>query len=300
MSIPEQSSEQVGLEDQKPDSGFVALLDVLGFGSMTEQRRSQVAAALEHSVDSLLPKLSELMPQSSKQRLKEPIVRMFSDTIIIAFPRIQGSSVIQDIFHFVNDYLGMLYCLLLSDRVLLRGAVGYGTIIERKYGIYGTAVLDAQDEYEATSWAGIHFTVAATSFIAKWHDRAKKHEVTDTRVLPGTGHNINQTQFYVSIVPFKAPHKFSCDVSPTLVNQRFIVPWPKDFRSVIESEHIIAQRLLTTYTRIHEAMDDEYEHGSERVREIITNTLCFAEAYLSRFPEVNKPLNWEGPLPPMS
>lgn len=300
MSIPELSSEQVGPEEQKPDNGFVALLDVLGFGSMTEQRRSQVAAALEQAVDSLLPKLSELMPQSSKQRLKMPVVRMFSDTIIVAFPRIQGTSVIQDMFHFVNDFLGMLFCLLLSDRILLRGAVGYGTILERKYGIYGTAILDAKNEYEETSWASIHFTVAATSFMAKWHQWAMENGVSDTRLLPGTTYVMNRTQFYVSNVPFKSSHKFSSDIPLTEVGKRFVVPWPKDLRTVIESEHILAQKQTTSYTRIHEVMDVEFAHGSERVREIITNTLDFAETYLTRFPDVNRPLNWEGPLPPMS
>ncbi|MBK6291626.1 MAG: hypothetical protein KA339_00070 [Candidatus Kapabacteria bacterium] len=297
MSILEQSSEQVGPEEQKTDNGFVALLDVLGFGSMTEQRRSQVAAALEHAVDSLLPKLSEMMPHSSKERLKEPVVRMFSDTIIVAFSRIQGASVIQDMFHFVNDFLGMLFCLLMSDRILIRGSVGYGTIIERKYGIYGTAILDAKNEYEETSWASIHFTVAATSFIAKWHLWAMENGVSDTRLLPGTAHVMNRTQFYVSNVPFKSSHKFSSDIPPTMIGKRFVVPWPKDLRTVIESEHILAQKQTTSYTRIHEVMDVEYEHGSERVREIITNTLDFAEAYLARYPDVNRPLNWEGPLP---
>jgi hypothetical protein len=297
MSIAEQTGIPSETDELRPDTGFVALLDVLGFGGMTEQRTSQVAAALEHAVDSLLPKLTELMPQSSKQRLKEPVVRMFSDTIIIAFPRIQGSSVIQDMFHFVNDYLGMLFCLLLSDRILLRGAVGYGTIIQRKYGVYGTAILDAQDEYEATSWAGIHFTVAATSFIAKWHDWARTNDVADTRVLPGTTHIMNQTQFYVMNVPFKEAHKFSCIISPHVVTQRFIVPWPKDYRAVIDSQDILAQNQATTYTRIHEVMDVELELGTDRIREIITNSLAFSEAYLARFPDVNMPLNWEGPLP---
>ncbi|GMV23840.1 MAG: hypothetical protein D8M52_10820 [Chlorobi bacterium] len=141
------------------DKGFVAILDVLGFGRLSEQDQSAVASVLEHTIDRLLPMFDSMSSDTVTGRLKSTKFRMFSDTIVIAFPREPNGAVNQDMFHFISDYLGSLFCLLLDQNIPLRGAVGYCTIVEGKYGIYGKAVVDAKYEYEATSWAGIHYNL---------------------------------------------------------------------------------------------------------------------------------------------
>lgn len=281
------------------DKGFVAILDVLGFGGLSEKEQSQVASILEQTIDRILPTFDSTMSDSVKGRMKAPFVRMFADTIIIAFPRESDGAVNQDMFHFVNNYLGLLFCLLLTHNVLIRGAVGYGTIVGGTYGIYGKAVNDAKKEYEATSWAGIHYTPAATSFIAKWQVWAVSNDVKDVRTLPGTAHNANQTQFFVARVPFKPLHKHESTIDPRLVSHRFTVPWPKDLRFVIEARDILLVEPKTAHTRAVEILSAGLDTCQDRVREIRNNTIGFLESYLGHFPDVNSAFEVRGPIPPL-
>lgn len=281
------------------DKGFVAILDVLGFGKLSEQDQSAVASVLEHTIDRLLPMFDSMRSDTVTGRLKSTKFRMFSDTIVIAFPREPNGAVNQDMFHFINDYLGSLFCLLLDQNILLRGAVGYGTIVEGKYGIYGKAVVDAKYEYEATSWAGIHYTTAATSFIAKWHSWAANNDVKDSRSLIGTTHNANQMQFFVSDVTFKTELKNDANARPMHIAQRFAVPWPKDLRFVKNVSEILLHQPKTAHMRALAILSVDLDSLEDRVREIRLNTIGFLERYLARFPDANLPLEWEGPLPPL-
>jgi hypothetical protein len=284
----------------EPDMGFVALLDVLGFKTMDEARQIQVSDLLEQAVDEHLPRLWSVQSDRYGRWVQSPIVRMFSDTIVIAFPRAKGGPVAQDLMYFVNDYLGMLFCLLLEDGVKLRGAVGYGSVIERTYAVLGSALLDAEREYEATSWAGIHYTFKAMSFIMRWHQWAQEQNITDNRLLPGTEHRLMLTQFYGVRVPFKSDHTFLVDLDPDMVRHRFVVPWPKEVQSCFHVSQILSGSYDTTYTRIHRVMDEEFNQcACERVRTILAHTIEFADGYLQKFPDVNTPIEFTGPLPQM-
>lgn len=294
---PDNSIKPSG-DEFESDAGFVALLDVLGFKNMKPSQQKAAADTLEQVVDEMWPTMVEFKHDDYSRWLKKPCVRMFSDTIVIAYPRTPNGRVAQDLFHFVNDTLGLLYCYLLTDGVLLRGSVGYGSIWERPYGVYGSAIIDAQAEYEKTSWAGIHYSVKATSIVARWHAWAQEHGVADDRKLLGTEHNLNQTQFYVAEVPFKSTCALPTSVPPSLARNRFVVPWPKDIRALYNSAHILANEYTTAYERIHEVFDAELQRcNGDRVREILTYTTNFADKYLSRFPELNLPIEWQGPLP---
>lgn len=298
MSQDSDSSVSPSSDAPQSDNGFVALLDVLGFKRMTPSRQQAVAASLEQAVDEVLPSIGGLRYDDYARWLKKPCVRMFSDTIVIAFPRMPNGPVAQDLFHFVNDTLGLLYCCLFTDGILLRGSVGYGSIWERRYGVFGSAIIDAQAEYEETSWAGIHYSANATLFIKQWHSWAMERGVRDTRQLAGTEHNLNQTQFYVADVPFKCSYKLPTSVPPELVRMRFVVPWPKDFRMVFDRSRILGNDCQTAHARIYEVVEAEL-HGCEdkRVNQILDNTMKFADTYLAKFPGVNRPIEWHGPLP---
>lgn len=279
--------------DDEPhsDNGFVALLDVLGFKRMSTERQRAVIDTLEQAVDEVFPLIRGLRYDDYARWLKKPCVRMFSDTIVIAFPRTPNGPIAQDLFHFVNDTLGLLYCWLFTDGILLRGSVGYGTIWERRYGVFGSAVIDAQTEYEETSWAGIHYSSTATSVIAQWHAWAMKQGVRDSRQIAGTEHNLNQAQFYVANVPFKSSSKMPASIQPAWVSKRFVVPWPKDIRAVYDIPSILANDQKMTCARIHEVLDSELQrYQSDRVQEILTYTMNFADTYLSRFPHLNPPI----------
>jgi len=282
------------------DKGLVALLDVLGFKGLDESEQIRVCALLEQAVDKDLPKMWRMYASSFGRWLQTPIVRMFSDTIIVTFPRTKNGPVAQDLFHFVNNYLGMLFCLLLEDGITLRGAIGYGTISQRKYSIVGSAIIDAGQEYEQTSWAGIHYTAAATAFTVKWHQWAHDNKLADDRRLFETSHNLNQTQFYVAEVPFKATYAQPKHLDSKAASQRFVVPWPKDLRYCLNAREIISHSYETMHSRIHAVLDRLLaQHTETRKREILSNTIAFADKYLLTFPDVNKPIEWAGPLPPM-
>jgi hypothetical protein len=291
---------QPSINEVQTDNGFVALLDVLGFKSMSDEKQQVVAALLEHACDEVLPTIWQISAERYERWLQVPVVRMFSDTIVIAFPQTKGSSVAQDQFHLVNDYLGMLFCLFLSEGLMLRGAIGYGSIIVRKYSILGSAIIDASVEYEATSWAGIHCTVCATRFVFRWHKWARETGVVDDRTLPLSDHNLNQALFYVTKVPFKQSCNRLANVPIEIAALRFTVPWPKDYRTIFATRAVLAGEYHSTHTQILGVINAEQEKtDSDRVREILCNTLGFAERYLGRFSDYNAPLIWEGPLPPL-
>lgn len=294
---PDRSSNESD-DELQTDNGFVALLDVLGFKRMSTERQRAVVDTLEQAVDEVFPLIGGLRYDDYARWLKKPCVRMFSDTIVIAFPRTPYGPIAQDLFHFLNDTLGLLYCCLFTDGVLLRGSVGYGRIWERRYGVFGSAIIDAQAEYEETSWAGIHYSANATSVIAEWHAWAMERGVNDSRQLAGTGHNLNQTQFYVADVPFKSSCKLPASIPPEWERKRFIVPWPKYFRAIHDIPRILANDHMTQHARIHKVLDSELQRcQSDRVQEILTYTMDFADTYLSRFPDLNLPIEWRGPLP---
>lgn len=297
MGDPENTATP-SINEVQTDSGFVALLDVLGFKRMPHERQQAVVETLEHVVAEVWPETSGLKHDDYSRWLKKPLIRMFSDTIVIAYPRTTNGPVAQDLFHYVNDTLGLLYCYLFTEGILLRGCVGYGSIWERRYGVYGSATIDAQTEYEQTSWAGIHYSAIATSEIARWHDWAMKRGVRDNRQLSGTQHNLNQTHFYVAEVPFKESCKLPAHLPPEWVRKRFVVPWPKDYRVLFDFPNILANDYKTTYARIHVVLEAELQRcENARVREILSYTTSFADTYLSKFPELNLPIEWQGPLP---
>lgn len=298
MSSEPRHTAKSSNDELSTDTGFVALLDVLGFKDMEPSRQQAVADSLELVVDEVWPKMVGMTHDSYSRWLNKPCVRMFSDTIVIAYPRPPQGPVAQDLFHFVNDTLGLLYCYLFTDGFLLRGSIGYGSIWERRYGVFGSAIIDAKAEYEETSWAGIHYSAEATSVVTRWHVWAKEHGVADDRELMGTEHNLNQTQFYVADVPFKPSCKLPTSIHPHYAGKRFVVPWPKDIRAIYDIANILRNDQKTTYARIHEVLDVELQRcNSDRVREILTNTTNFANTYVARFPDVNRPIEWQGPLP---
>jgi hypothetical protein len=297
MGDPEITA-QPSINEVQTDNGFVTLLDVLGFKRMPHERQQAVVETLEHVVAEVWPETSGLKHNRYSRWLKKPLIRMFSDTIVIAYPRTPNGPVAQDLFHFVNNTLGLLYCYLFKEGILLRGCVGYGSVWERRFGVYGTAIIDAQVEYEETSWAGVHYSNTATSFIAQWHDWAMKRGLRDARRLAGTEHNLNQTQFYVADVPFKESCKLPPHLPAELSKKRIVVPWPKEIRAVYDYPYILANDYKTSYVRIHEVLDAELQRCENvRVQEILTNTTNFADMYLSRFPDLNLPIELQGPLP---
>lgn len=298
MSGDLESTAKPSNDELQSDNGFVALLDVLGFKRMPHERQKAVVDTLEQVVVEVWPEVSALKHVDYSRWLKKPCVRMFSDTIVIAYPRTPNGPVAQDLFHFVNDTLGLLYCYFFTERILLRGSVGYGSIWEGRYGVYGSAIIDARGEYEETSWAGVHYSANATSVMARWHEWAMKRGVHDDRQLAGTEYNLNQTQFFVADVPFKESCELPAHLPAEWVRKRFVVPWPKDIRTVYDFQNILANDYKTTYERIHEVLDTELERcESDRVHKILTYTTKFADTYLSRFPELNLPIEWQGPLP---
>lgn len=278
-------------------NGFVALLDVLGVKQMSDEQMKRIVLLLEKVNDEVLPEMTEAVLHLGSRWLKRPIARLFSDTIIIAFPRVEESNLAQDTFHLINDYLGSVFCLFLSDNIKVRGAVGYGTIHEAKYGIFGTAINNASAEYEMTSWAGIHYTIESTSVALKWHRWAEDNDIKDSRFLIGTTHNLNHTHFYLARVPFKVGYRLPERITPEHAATRLVVPWPKDYRTIINYSKHIANDRSTMYTLVHGILDDEANNGSDRVREIVSNTLSLFDRYIEHFPDVNQPLSIEGPLP---
>lgn len=290
-----------GVGDSKPANGFVAVLDVLGFKSMTVEQQVNVASLLEQAVDEILPQLWVLRAEQVTRWLQPPIVKMFSDTIVVAFPMKPENRVAQDLFHYVNDYLGMLFSHLLLEGVKLRGTVGYGTVIDRKYSLLGRAIVDAACEYESTSWSGIHYSVAASAVIEGWRswvveDGGERYE----RTLPATEHNLNQAQFYETNVPFKENHKLPTTMKPETARLRFTVPWPKDVRGILHVRQLLLSEPEHPYTRIRRVLEPEIESCHDpSVKIKLVNTLEYASRYLQQFPGTNEPLRVSGPLPPM-
>lgn len=282
------------------DYGFVALLDVLGFGRLTDEEMTRVVVQLEQCNDEILPQIFELLSEEKKRWMQKPKVTLFSDTIIMAFPRVPKSYISQDIFHFINDCVGQLFCLLLSEGIKLRGAIGYGTILQRKHIIYGRAILDARAEYEETSWAGVHYSHHAGYYAAKWCEWSINNGSKDRRMLPGTDHRLNKCQFSVAPIPFKPNCKFPEEMPEALRKSRFVVPWPKDYRTIVDFQRAVALDTSSIHTLVHAILDPDLAIDDQHVREIIGHTLAYFDAYIKEFPGVNSQLPPPTPFPGFS
>lgn len=281
------------------NKGFVCLLDVLGFKSLTDDQMVRVVDTLEDTWKRILPDaLSAHI--GNERRLETPTALLFQDTIAIAFPLTGDRVIAQTVFYAINNSIGLLYCCLLADGIKVRGAVGYGTIYVREHGVFGTAVYDASSEYERANWAGIHYTPEAAKLIAGWIGWAAREGTNVSIPYQGTDHHEFEIQFPFFRIPFKDADnsKSVCDPNVQRRESRVAIPWPKDYRLVMSTAQILGVDRRTVSTQVHAILDPELEHADDCVKLKIANTLEFCDKYLHKFPQVNSPVEWYGPLPP--
>lgn len=269
------------------ERGFVALIDVLGFVTFAPAKQRLVVDLIAHFVDDAVPKLLEAEWHNNGRWFARPVVRAYSDTIVLLFPLNSERRIAQDVFYSINAFIGRLQSLFLLDGVLLRGALGYGDLCIWKYGVYGSAVVDVKSEFENTNWSGVHYGAQACRVAAQWLRYKIQDGIIETRTIHHTSHSAYDTNFVLWNVPFKTA------VSHT---QRLVVPWPKEIAITMTFEEIVLNSAPTPFMRVLHAVEPLMQSSESSLAAKGRNTLDFVRWYLSRFSDFNVIPEVSGPI----
>jgi hypothetical protein len=148
------------------ETGIVIFLDVLGIKGIWEslplveviKRWNKVIRAFMNVLETRPPRGGHLF-------------RVLSDTIIITIPTKLNDSAIREAF----DLLLQPFIESLELRMLLRGAISYGTYFLSERLILGDALDDAAYHHDKFNWIGL----ALSPTISRNQDINAKHKTTD-------------------------------------------------------------------------------------------------------------------------
>lgn len=275
--------------------GFLAFIDVIGTSAANDDAQEKIAYILTELHETLIPSLANLEPRGHREYVELEKKWLISDTLILAFPRKDGTNYSKNVHYFVNDILGMLIATALLDGVLLRGAVGYGKMKIWDHGVWGLSSEDAKLEFEQTEWAGVHYAPMASLVINGWVKEAESKGWKNT-----TSFYLDEPEVVLhhrlAEVPFSDKYK---DRWPEkfVTWERFTVPWPWYIQRVIHVREKIALSEETAYIRVTRVLHPLLEHKDQRVRTKAQNTLSYFNAYISKHPSVNESLDVKGPFP---
>jgi len=275
--------------------GFLAFVDVIGTSDSDNDAQEKIARILSEMHEVLIPSLAKLDPHGYRDYVDLEKWWLISDTLILAFPRKEGTLYSMSVHYYINDILGLLIASALLEGVLLRGAVGYGKMKIWDYGVWGNSSTDAKLEFEQTEWAGVHYAPKASLVINGWVKEAESKGWKNT------------TRFYddepevvlhhrLAEVPFKEEYKKRWS-DQDVTWERFTVPWPWYIQRVI---HVREKNTLseeTAHDRIAKILHPLQSHKKKSVCTKALNTISYFNAYISKHPSVNLSIDVKGPFP---
>jgi hypothetical protein len=159
-------------QDMPVQRGFVAFLDVLGYGSLiahpsiNETVREVVNTVSQcriNTEEAIRARFKGDLSMDNEQILESVLARIkwliFSDTIVITFDTLSGFPDDHPYWHtywrmFLTQ-ISQLYCDLFSVGLPLRGAITYGEYVSRDYCFGGKPIVDAHLLCEALDFSGI-------------------------------------------------------------------------------------------------------------------------------------------------
>lgn len=142
------------------DNALVALVDVLGARTEDANRAKVIVEKLVEVrgrlADRVCMDAQEVRGWTSALggRLSDPELRILGDAIALLWPLPDSPSPKGLVIQFAEWVKG-LFLEALSERLPLRGAVAYGSLILNEAVALGSAVSDAAEWYEEPDWIGV-------------------------------------------------------------------------------------------------------------------------------------------------